>query len=57
MQRFTHHDTYIEVFAGGETVLFAKKQSKIEIINELNSNVVNLYEIDKVSPRRVYKRI
>ncbi len=45
IQKFTPHDTYIEVFAGGAAVLFAKEQSKIEVINDLNSNVANLYRV------------
>lgn len=35
--------TYVEVFAGGAWVFFFKAPSKVEIINDFNSNLVNLY--------------
>lgn len=35
--------TYVEVFGGGAWVLFYKRPSKVEIYNDFNSNLVNLY--------------
>jgi len=37
------HKTYIEVFAGAAWMLFRKEKSKVEIINDLNDQLINLY--------------
>lgn len=37
--------TYCEVFGGGGWVLFKKEPSKIEIYNDLNQNLVNLFRV------------
>lgn len=41
------HDTYCEAFAGAAWMLFRKPQSKVEIINDINRDLVNLYRIVK----------
>lgn len=37
------HHTYVEPFLGSGAVLFNKQQSNIEMVNDLDSNVVNLF--------------
>ena len=37
------HLIYTETFAGGAALLFAKEEAEIEIINDLNSELVNFY--------------
>jgi DNA adenine methylase len=39
------HRIYVEPFAGGAAVFFAKKPSKIEVLNDINGNIANFYEI------------
>ena len=39
------HDIYIEPFVGGGSIFFAKQRSKMEIINDLNDNLINLYKV------------
>lgn len=41
------HRVYAELFAGGASLYFAKKKSPVEIINDMNRNVVNLYSVMK----------
>jgi len=37
------HKRYVEVFAGSAKVLFAKEPSKIEVINDADKKIANLY--------------
>lgn len=39
------HNIYCEPFFGGGAVFFAKKLSKIEIINDINHEVINFYKV------------
>ena len=43
------HETYCEVFAGAAWVMFKKPQeiSKVEIINDINRDLTNLYQVVK----------
>lgn len=54
------HGCYVECFAGGLWVLFRKKPSKDEIVNDINSELVNLYrtvqrDCDKFKAREKYE--
>ncbi|GEA13747.1 DNA adenine methylase [Alteromonas sp. KUL49] len=39
------HRTYVEPFCGGAAMLFAKEQSKVEVINDINGDLINLYRV------------
>ncbi|MGO9119040.1 MAG: DNA adenine methylase [Desulfomonilaceae bacterium] len=39
------HQTYVEVFSGGAALFFAKDTSPVEVINDLDSGLVNLYRV------------
>jgi DNA adenine methylase len=41
------HVMYTECFIGGAAIYFAKQPSKIEVINDLNKEVVNFYQVLK----------
>lgn len=43
LEHAPEHTCYVEPFAGAAWVLFRKKTSKSEILNDINSEVVNLY--------------
>lgn len=45
MQRMPEHTCYVEVFAGGAAVFFAKRPSEVEVINDINGELVNLYRV------------
>lgn len=40
-----YHQTYVEVFAGGAALFFAKDTSPVEVINDLDSGIVNFYRV------------
>lgn len=42
---FPKHQTYIEVFAGGAQVLFHKEPSPVEVINDLDTEIVNFFRV------------
>jgi DNA adenine methylase len=41
------HTCYCEVFAGAAWVLFTKEESKVEILNDINTDLVTLYRVVK----------
>lgn len=41
------HDIYIEPFFGGGAVFWAKDPVKCEVVNDVNMNIVNFYEVLK----------
>lgn len=41
------HTCYCEVFAGAAWLLFKKEESKVEIINDINTDLVTLYRVIK----------
>ncbi len=41
------HTTYIEPFAGGAALFFAKEPARLNVINDRNRELVNFYEISK----------
>jgi DNA adenine methylase len=43
------HQVYCEPFCGGAAIFFAKEPSKVEIINDTNGEIINFYEVLKLS--------
>ena len=41
------HGCYVEVFAGAANLLFVKEISKTEVINDINSELINLFRVVK----------
>ena len=39
------HVTYVEPFAGGAQIFFAKEPSKVEVLNDLDGELVNFYRV------------
>ena len=47
IKRIPAHTCYCEVFAGAAWVLFTKEESKVEILNDINIELVTLYRVVK----------
>jgi DNA adenine methylase len=50
---FPEHRVYVEPFAGSCAVLFAKPPSFIEIVNDLDDRIVNMYEQIRSRPEEL----
>jgi len=42
---FPAHACYVEPFCGGAALFFMKEQSKAEVLNDINGDIVNLYRV------------
>ncbi|EHU01950.1 putative methyltransferase [Pantoea stewartii subsp. stewartii DC283] len=42
---FPAHTCYVEPFCGGAALFFMKEQSKAEVLNDINGDIVNLYRV------------
>ena len=54
---FPKHHSYLEPFFGSGAVLMNKPRSNIETVNDLDGNVVNLFEWIKKDPERLAREI
>lgn len=54
---FPEHHSYLEPFFGSGAVLFNKPRSHIETVNDLDDNVVNLFECIRKDPEKLAHEI
>jgi DNA adenine methylase len=47
------HTCYVEAFAGGAQVFFRKPRARVEVINDLDSELLNFYRCVQTAPWRV----
>lgn len=45
------HIKYVEVFGGALSVFYQKEPSKVEIVNDINSDLINLHRIIRTKPQ------
>jgi len=50
-QLLPEHICYVEVFAGAANLLFTKERSKTEVLNDISSELVNLFRVVRFHPR------
>jgi DNA adenine methylase len=43
--RFPRHKCYVEVFAGGAALFFLRPPADVEVLNDINGDLVNLYRV------------
>ncbi|MBE0448772.1 MAG: DNA adenine methylase [Actinobacteria bacterium] len=51
------HITYLEPFFGSGAVFFSKERSKIETINDIDANVINLFRVIRETPDELARLI
>jgi len=44
---FPAHECYVEPFAGGAALFFIKQPSNVEVLNDINGDLINLYRVVK----------
>ncbi len=45
LPHFPAHDVFVDAFGGSGSVLFNKERSRVEVFNDLNDEVVNLFDV------------
>lgn len=50
-KEFVAHNQYVEVFGGALNVLYTKEPSKVEIVNDINSELINLHKAIRNNPQ------
>ncbi len=50
------HSCYVELFAGGAWVLFAKQRSDVEILNDIDQELINFYRVLREKPNELMER-
>ncbi|WP_337981041.1 DNA adenine methylase [Lysinibacillus sp. JNUCC-52] len=51
------HEVYLEPFFGSGAVLFNKPPARIETINDLDGNIVNLFKVIRDQPEQLAQQI
>lgn len=54
---FPQHHSFLDAFFGSGAMLFNKKPSKIETVNDLDGEVVNLFECIKTDPEQLARLV
>lgn len=52
---FPEHSCYIELFSGAAWVLFGKKPSPVEVLNDIDKELVNFFRVIKYKPEEFMK--
>lgn len=53
---FTDHTCYVEPFCGAAALFFVKPPSEVEVLNDVNGDLVNLYRVVKHHLEELYKQ-
>ncbi|MFW5838149.1 MAG: DNA adenine methylase, partial [Desulfovibrionaceae bacterium] len=56
IQRMPEHSCYVEPFAGAAWVLFSKPPSRVEVLNDRNDEVVNLFRVVQRHPEELQRQ-
>lgn len=54
---FPRHRCYVEAFGGGASLLLNKRRSEVEVYNDLNENLVRLFEAAQCHGQRLFTTV
>ncbi|MFJ5788862.1 DNA adenine methylase [Lysinibacillus sp. NPDC093197] len=57
VNQMPEHEVYLEPFFGSGAVLFNKQPARIETINDLDGNIVNLFKVIRDQPGQLAQQI
>ena len=57
LKLFPKHDVYIEPFLGSGALFFMKEPSKVELLNDIDNDVYNLFRVIRDKPNELYNSI
>ncbi|QPR68531.1 DNA adenine methylase [Lysinibacillus macroides] len=57
ISHFPDHETYLEPFFGSGAVLFSKNRSQLETVNDLDGEIVNLFQVIRERPDELAHQI
>ena len=57
ISHFPQHECYVEPFGGGASVLLRKSPSRVEVYNDLDSEVVNFFRVLRDEPGELVRRV
>ncbi len=57
IQHFPKHKCYTESFGGGASVLLRKPPSRVEVYNDINNDIVNLFRVIREQPEELFRLI
>lgn len=57
IRMFPHHTTYVEVFGGAASCLLQKPSAKVEVYNDINSDIVNLFRVLRSDFEEFYRLV
>ena len=53
---FPEHKCYVELFCGAAVLFFIKQPSGVEILNDINGDIVNLYRIVQHHQKELHRQ-
>ena len=56
MPLFPEHQCYVEPFCGAAALFFLKPPSDVEVLNDINGDLINLYRVVKHHLEELYKQ-
>src|SRR5690348_10783067 len=54
---FPEHDCFVEPFAGAASVMLRKEPTELEVLNDLNSDVINFFDVLRSNPDALLRAI